>query len=102
MIRSMCRRRGGVLPERKCLARRSVDVLCLALECYRLENGQLPQTLGKLVPDYLSGIPLDEFDGGPLKYSRDQKIVYSVGEDGIDAHGAKKADGYVDIVRELF
>ncbi len=52
-----------------------------------MENGRLPETLGELVPEYLDDVPRDDFDGEPLRYDRDKKVVYSVGEDLTDDGG---------------
>jgi len=60
----------------------------LALKCYHLEHGELPETLDALVPEYLDAVPLDDFDGKPIRYSREKKIVYSIGRDLIDSGGA--------------
>lgn len=39
----------------------------LAAERYRLAHGRLPESLDLLVPDYLEALPIDPFDGQPLK-----------------------------------
>ena len=61
----------------------------LAVERYRLEHGQLPASLGVMVPDYLEAVPLDPFDGEPLRYKvlADGYVVYSVGKDLVDDGG---------------
>ncbi len=41
--------------------------LALAAERYRMENGSLPDTLDALVPRYINAIPIDPFDGKPIK-----------------------------------
>ncbi len=61
--------------------------LMLALKAYKLKNGELPKELKALVPDYLPEIPKDAFDGKPLRYSLEKKIIYSVGEDLKDDGG---------------
>lgn len=52
-----------------------------ALAAYRLERGELPESLEGLVPEYLDRIPMDPFSGNPLVYKRRAEgfIVYSVG-----------------------
>ncbi len=62
----------------------------LALKCYKLKHGSLPSTLNDLVPEFLAKVPLDDFDGMPLRYSGENKIVYSVGPDLIDSNGQEK------------
>jgi hypothetical protein len=59
----------------------------LAMRAYALEKGRLPLTLEELVPDYLDAVPLDGFDGQPLRYNPDKKVVYSVGKDLKDDGG---------------
>lgn len=64
--------------------------LRVAFERYRLRHGQWPGELDALVPDYLDEIPKDWMDGNPLRYNTEERRIYSVGEDLIDAGG--KAD----------
>lgn len=40
----------------------------VALFQHQLEKGSLPPVLADLVPEYLGSVPVDEFDGQPLKY----------------------------------
>jgi hypothetical protein len=49
----------------------------------------LPETLAELTPTYLPTVPVDMFDGGPLKYrvEGDSFIVYSIGNDYLDDGG---------------
>ncbi|HNS21524.1 MAG TPA: hypothetical protein PKH24_13555 [Sedimentisphaerales bacterium] len=63
--------------------------ISLALERYRLACGELPETLDRLVPEFLSAVPQDPFDGQPMRYNRQDGgyVVYSVGEDGRDDAG---------------
>ncbi len=51
------------------------------------KTGDLPATLESLIPDFLPSIPIDPFDGRPIRYSREKKLIYSVGEDLIDSGG---------------
>ncbi len=62
----------------------------LALKAYKQDKGSLPDSLQDLVPDYLDVVPVDSFDGKPLRYDRDKKIVYSVGKDLKDEGGLKE------------
>jgi hypothetical protein len=61
----------------------------LALERYRQAKGTWPARLDELMPKLLKAMPLDPFDGKPLRYKKlaDGVIVYSVGTDGIDDGG---------------
>ena len=49
---------------------------------------EYPSVLNELVPRYLASVPIDPFDGKPLKYSAPKKIVYSVGQDTNDSGGS--------------
>jgi hypothetical protein len=62
----------------------------LALKFYNLDHGNLPDILDALVPEYLDKVPIDDFDGKPMKYSKKDKIVYSVGPDMKDSGGKKE------------
>jgi hypothetical protein len=56
--------------------------LACALERYRLANGQFPETLEALSPQFISHPPHDVISGQPYKYRRaadGQFILYSVG-----------------------
>ncbi len=65
----------------------------LALQAYRQDAGRLPTGLNELVPQYLDEVPLDDFDGKPLRYSREKRILYSVGEDLKDDGGFTGEEG---------
>jgi hypothetical protein len=75
--------------------------LFLAIKAYGKEHGALPQTLAKLVPDYLPRIPKDPFDGKPFRYLRSGVpglppkawAVYSIGEDFTDDGGKAQSVG---------
>jgi hypothetical protein len=62
----------------------------IALERFRRARGRWPERLSELVPAYLRELPVDPFDGRPLRYRRlaDSVIVYSIGSNGIDDGGA--------------
>jgi hypothetical protein len=66
----------------------------LAAERYRLATGKLPDRLEDLVPQYLAQVPIDPFDGQPLRYRLQQPgyLLYSVFEDGQDNGGKERAD----------
>ncbi len=59
----------------------------LALRAYQLTHGNLPADLSALVPEFLETVPVDDFDGKPLRYSAGKKIVYSVGKNLKDDGG---------------
>jgi hypothetical protein len=66
--------------------------IALAVERFRLASGTSPENLNELVPQFLSAVPLDPFDGQPLRYHRLAKgyVVYSIGRDGHDDGGREK------------
>ncbi len=66
--------------------------LLLALKCYKLDHGDLPESLDELVPKYIDKIPIDDFDGKHLRYSKEKRIIYSVGRDMKDSGGRRKLD----------
>jgi hypothetical protein len=65
--------------------------MACALERYRLAHGQFPESLGVLVPEFISELPHDVINGQPLKYRRaadGQYEIYSVGWNETDEGGA--------------
>jgi hypothetical protein len=85
----------------------------IATELFRRVNGRWPDNLQELVPDFLDEIPIDPFDGMPLRYrhmkdgeelraeypgivARNGVIIYSIGPDGSDDGGA--IDSYVNFI----
>ena len=59
----------------------------VALKAFKMKTGRLPKMLDELVPEYLAAVPLDDFDGKPMRYSPEKKILYSVGKDLKDVGG---------------
>jgi len=51
--------------------------LLIALRSYELATGALPDSLNVLVPDFIEAIPIDDYDGKPLRYSPRERAVYS-------------------------
>ena len=64
----------------------------IAMKAYQNDNGDHPDLLEQLVPNYLSSVPLDYFDGNFLRYSKEDKILYSVGKDLKDTGGSTGED----------
>ncbi|HOB33237.1 MAG TPA: hypothetical protein PKH32_10205 [Verrucomicrobiota bacterium] len=67
----------------------------IAVERYRRAHEEsLPPALTNLVPEFLGEVPLDPFDGQPLRFVTTPKgfIVYSIGPDGVDNGGAERVD----------
>jgi hypothetical protein len=70
-------------------ARLGCAQVALAAERHRRQHAAWPQSLADLVPQYLKAVPLDPFDGKPLRYRRTDSgaVIYSVGEDAHDDGG---------------
>jgi hypothetical protein len=77
--------------------------VALAAERYRRQHGNWPQSLAALVPQYLPAVPLDPFDGKPLRYRRTDHgaVICSVGENGCDAP-SPEANAPRDVVFRLW
>jgi hypothetical protein len=77
-------------------ARRRLIVTATALEPFHLANHCYPDSLARLVPNFLKTPPKDYVDGQPLRYRRtndDRFLLYSIGLDGIDDNGQLLASG---------
>jgi hypothetical protein len=68
------------------------SIAAIAVERFRLANGRLPKNLNELVPQFLSAVPADPFDGQPLRYHHLEKgyVIYSIGSDGEDNGGRER------------
>ena len=69
--------------------RSTVAVACAATR-YRLDHGDYPATANLLVPQYLETMPLDPFDGQPLRLKKlldGSLVIYSVSTNGKDNGG---------------
>jgi hypothetical protein len=78
------------------LAIRRTAIAALAIERFRRAHaGQGPPSLDALVPAFLAAVPLDPYDGTPLKYKldADSYVVYSVDRDRADDGGALYGHG---------
>lgn len=67
-----------------------VVVTAVALKRFQLKHEKLPETLGELAPEFLSSVPIDPYDGKPLRYHPNADgtfLLYCVGEDGVDDGG---------------
>ncbi len=78
---------------------RATDAV-IGVERLRREKGRLPEKLDELVPKFLPQVPVDPFDGQPLRYvvRNDEYIIYSVGKDGVDNGGQGDEAGEPDLV----
>ena len=62
---------------------------------YKVVEGHWPTDLSVLVPRYLEALPIDRFDGRPIRYKLDEQgmpVLYSVGADLDDDQGAPAHD----------
>jgi len=82
-------------------AAQRVVMTAIALKRFQIKHGQWPETLDKLAPEFLAAVPIDPYDGKPLKYHPNTDgtfLLYAVGEDGIDDGGyampAKSASSF--------
>jgi hypothetical protein len=64
-------------------------ITALAMERYRLATGHWAETLQELCPAYLREVPLDPYDGEPLRLVRlaDGIVIYSLGPEAEDQGG---------------
>ncbi len=92
----------------------------VAVALYQLRAGEYPDSLEQLVPDIVSALPTDPYDGRPIRYAKggeaiiggqrhfnpeyaERVAVYSIGEDLQDDGGYERpgAPGLRDIVFTL-
>ena len=67
-----------------------VVVAAIALKRFQLKHGKWPDTLNELAPEFLPSVPVDPYDGKPLRYHPNADgtfLLYCVGEDGVDDGG---------------
>jgi hypothetical protein len=59
----------------------------------------VPGTLAELAPRFLPAVPIDPFDGKPLRYAvrQEECVVWSIGIDLADNGGSEKAGGSPDV-----
>lgn len=86
-------------------ARQEAETGCalaaIAVERHRLAHGGIPESAEMLVPDFLHAVPMDPFNGEPLRYltDGDSYTFYSVGMNRQDDGGVDTiADGKDDVV----
>jgi len=63
----------------------------IAVELFRRKRGSRPERLEQLVPEFLPEVPVDPYDGEPLRYTvdGDRYRIYSVGENRMDDGGSE-------------
>ena len=73
-----------------------------ALRGFTLTHGKPPERLSELVPEFLASVPIDPFDGKPMRYRRegDGWVLWSVGsdrkDDNAECHEYKYRKKYPD------
>ncbi len=82
----------AVLAKKAAIAQTTADeaAVACALERYRLARGEFPEKLDALAPQFMSKLPHDVIDGGPLHYRRaadGQYVLYSIGWNEVDDGG---------------
>jgi hypothetical protein len=72
----------------------SCGQIAIAMTRYRLDHGSWPTELSLLTPKYLAAIPIDPFDGKPLRLVTRGEIptLYSVDVDGVDDGGVNSRE----------
>lgn len=65
--------------------------VAIAARAHRDRHGSLPERLQDLAPEYLDAVPLDPFDGRPLRYSKERRLAWSIGEDLVDSGGSAES-----------
>ena len=70
----------------------SATQLLVALMTFRADRGDDPPSIDSLVPDYVPVVPLDDYDGRPLRYLREDELIYSVGANLVDDGGDPQKD----------
>ncbi|MFC1735000.1 hypothetical protein ACFL1X_02720 [Candidatus Hydrogenedentota bacterium] len=68
----------------------------LSLAKYKQDNGEYPDSLNALIPNYISSMPIDVYSGNALKYRREDGgfLLYSISNDLVDGNGQPKK--YID------
>jgi len=68
----------SVTPKIKCRDEDSITAtqISIALKCHKLRTGDLPESLDELVPEYFDQVPKDNWDGRPMRYSKEKKSIY--------------------------
>ncbi len=72
------------------LAHRDLVLAAIAARQYEQKHGDLPDSLQALVPEFLSAVPTDPFDGQALRFQTTDEglVLYSIGRDRKDDGGS--------------
>lgn len=73
---------------------RDATLVAIALTLYHRRHHEWPTSLEQLTPGLLPAVPLDRFDGNPLKYKLldGHPLLYSVGQNRLDDGGLPATD----------
>ena len=85
-------------------SRRSISVTVIALKRFHLARGHYPDSLSEQVPRFEESVPVDWFDGAPLRYRRTDSsdfLLWSIGEDGIDNGGDPVSAGHYSSIWDM-
>src|SRR5262249_52958054 len=55
---------------RRCHARLRCATVLIAAERFRRQHDRWPKTIEELVPDWITEVPIDPFDGQPVRFRR--------------------------------
>jgi len=86
------------------LASSSMADTAIAIEQFRRRHGRPPQSLDELVPEFLPAVPIDPFDGQPLRYATDPGgfRIYSIGGNAKDDGGVEGNEMLDDVFSVVF
>lgn len=73
---------------------RDATTAIIAMHLFKRERGRWPASLDEMVPQWLPALPVDMYDGKPLRYAApttpsDQPRLYSIGSDLVDHGGVQ-------------
>lgn len=86
------------IKQKSSVATARMRAIAIALHGVEQRNGGLPSSLGVLsLGNYPRAARADPFDGKPLRYLPAKRLLYSVGEDGVDDGGQEPNDLVVPV-----
>ena len=87
----------------RCLHDTRIEMLraALAVRAFEQARGLLPPSLGALSPGFLEPAPIDSFSGATLRFDRTQRVIYSLGTNGLDEGGRARTGELVEDAEAL-
>ncbi len=81
--------------ENRAIANLDTTIVALSVLTFARRTQDYPESLAALVPEFIESVPLDPFDGHPLRYRRTDTgfVVYSIGHDLDDDGGNPPTKG---------